>query len=136
MDIIEKESFMDEDIQGFTKILEHFGFLEVRVEKVPLPQYIIDWIKTEEDEEDMKDFEAAVLDGEIVYLRASTNLGSFGIFIMAYPALDLTETGFTLKDLMGSEMEGVSDGFALCEFSEEAVHELKKLLEKKQAKTK
>ena len=109
---------MTEDEKGFTKILEHFGFTGVKVKNAPLPEHIINWIK----EEDM------------VYLSATTNQGSFGVFLAVYPVIDLKNTGLSIKDLC-PEADDVPAEFFLCGFEAEIVIKFKELLEAKQTRS-
>ena len=121
---------MTEDEKGFTKILEHFGFTGVKVKNAPLPEHIINWIKEEDEDFDVADLK----EEDMVYLSATTNQGSFGVFLAVYPVIDLKNTGLSIKDLC-PEADDVPAEFFLCGFEAEIVIKFKELLEAKQTRS-
>lgn len=101
-------------IEGLTQMFEGAGFDGVVITKIPLPQHIRDWML--QDEPDLDDDELDAASDELTYLRVETGQGTFGIFIAAYPAIDLTGTGIELKELV-PEMEDAPPDFpAICGF--------------------
>lgn len=106
---------MSDDALAFQQILEGFGFRDVKVEPIPPPQHVRDWA-AEDDEDEEGELDDVM--NELTYLRVTTSQGTFGIMLAAYPALDLTGTGVTYKDLV-PDAEGVPDGFSFIGFGEE-----------------
>lgn len=87
----------DDDPAAFTEILTAFGFTDVAVAKVPLPPHLLTAIEADgEDAEEIADAQAAMS-----YLKATTAQGEFGIFLAAYPVIDLTGSGVSFQELTG-----------------------------------
>jgi hypothetical protein len=101
--------------QAFVEVFTELGFTEVAAEKVPLPAHVVRAMKDEEDDDD----ELAEAIGLMTYLKITTGEGTFGVFIAAYPVLDLTGTGVTYEDLTGTKLKDAGSWPDMIGFGEE-----------------
>lgn len=82
-------------LEAFAQIFTDTGFTNVRAEAIPLPEHILAWMRSEDPDGDL----SGAAD-EMTYLRITSDQGVVGIFIAAYPTLDLTGSGVTLSELV------------------------------------
>ena len=90
-----------ETVEAFREMFEQTGFDAVVITKTALPNHIRDWVRQEG-----KDIDDEVIANEMTYFRVETGQGAFGIFIAAYPLIDLTGTNVGLVDV-APELAGV-----------------------------
>jgi hypothetical protein len=93
-----------ENVQAMTELFTHFGFTGLKVEVIPLPQHLRDWMGQDEDFTALNDDEIAA---EMTYLKVNSAQGAFGVFLAVYPAIDLTGTGVDFDELApGADAQG------------------------------
>jgi hypothetical protein len=100
----ERTAARSDAVEAFKEMFSETGFGNVRVEGVALPQHILDWMRQEEDGDDLEDARE-----ELTYLKVESDEGTVGVFLAAYPTLDLTDSGVSLAELM-PEMEALPQG--------------------------
>lgn len=112
----EKENAAQE-IEAFTAMFTDAGFSDVKIELTALPAHLVSWIMSEEtqglDPNDTPEVQAQTLAEmqaqmlkELKYWKVSTDVGTVGIWVAAYPALDLHGTGISARDLYPGEGDG------------------------------
>ncbi len=80
---------LDQTSLDLAAMFSKHGFEDVRVSVVPIPEHLRAWLA-----EDIGELAAM-----IPYYRVQTRQGSLGIWVTAYPAIDLHDTGILPKDL-------------------------------------
>lgn len=93
-----------EEVQAITEMLTHFGFTGLKVEHVPIPQLLRDWLCQDEDFAALKEADIAT---EMTYLKVESAQGLFGLFLALYPAIDLSGTGVDFDEIVpGADAKG------------------------------
>ena len=120
------------DVSNLRQLMDKVGFEQVKITKVDLPHYLIDFLARSYDLNSRCDNDVQQLVKCVPYIRVETSLGVFGVFMATIiPMVDLTETGDnTILIMLGaSELPPGVPPIIGVDSSEDSLKELKKAME-------